>query len=106
FWAVITNGQGEMKGQIFRIAHLGFFDYMDTIALVGALEQVAHTLKLPGFVFGKALVAAQNVFASPAPDEASQRDRAAAGVSLSARQTRITLNRTLRGCAYSAAAAV
>ncbi len=27
FAAVITNGQGEMKGQIFRIAHLGFFDY-------------------------------------------------------------------------------
>jgi aspartate aminotransferase-like enzyme len=42
FAAVITNGQGEMKGQIFRIAHLGFFDYMDTIALIGALEQVAH----------------------------------------------------------------
>ena len=41
FGAIITNGQGEMKGQIFRIAHLGFFDYMDTIALIGALEQVA-----------------------------------------------------------------
>ena len=40
FGAIITNGQGEMKGQIFRIAHLGFFDYMDTIALIGALEQV------------------------------------------------------------------
>jgi aspartate aminotransferase-like enzyme len=87
FAAVITNGQGEMKGQIFRIAHLGFFDYMDTIALIGALEQVAHTLKLPGFAFGKALVAAQNVFASRLPDEAARqaRDRAAAGVSLSAR---------------------
>jgi aspartate aminotransferase-like enzyme len=64
FAAVITNGQGEMKGQIFRIAHLGFFDYMDTIALIGALEQVAHALKLPGVEFGQALVAAQNVFAS------------------------------------------
>jgi aspartate aminotransferase-like enzyme len=85
FAAVITNGQGEMKGQIFRIAHLGFFDYMDTIALIGALEQVAHSLKLPGFAFGKALVAAQNVFASRAPDEAARRDLAAAGVSLSAR---------------------
>ena len=64
FAAVITNGQGEMKGQIFRIAHLGFFDYMDTIALVGALEQVAaSTLKLPGFEFGKALVAAQKIYA-------------------------------------------
>jgi aspartate aminotransferase-like enzyme len=74
FAAVITNGQGEMKGQLFRIAHLGFFDYMDTIALIGALEQVAHSLKLPGFVFGKALVAAQNVFASRASDEAARQD--------------------------------
>jgi aspartate aminotransferase-like enzyme len=74
FAAVITNGQGEMKGQIFRIAHLGFFDYMDTIALVGALEQVAHALKLPGFTFGQALVAAQNVFATRPADEAAKRE--------------------------------
>ena len=40
FGAIITNGQGEMKGQIFRIAHLGFFDYMDTMALIAAIEQV------------------------------------------------------------------
>jgi aspartate aminotransferase-like enzyme len=85
FAAVITNGQGEMKGQIFRIAHLGFFDYMDTIALVGALEQVAHALKLPGFAFGKALIAAQNVFASRAPDEAAKRELAMAGASLPTR---------------------
>jgi aspartate aminotransferase-like enzyme len=53
-----------MKGQIFRIAHIGFFDYMDTIAIVGALEQVAaSSLKLPGFQFGQALVAAQKVYA-------------------------------------------
>ena len=85
FGAVITNGQGEMKGQIFRIAHLGFFDYMDTISLIGALEQVAYSLKLPGFAFGKALIAAQNVFASRAPDEAARRDLAMAGVSLPTR---------------------
>ena len=64
FAAVITNGQGDMKGKIFRIAHLGFFDYMDTIALIGALEQIAiHTLKLPGVTYGKALTAAQTVYA-------------------------------------------
>jgi aspartate aminotransferase-like enzyme len=79
FAAVITNGQGEMKGQIFRIAHLGYFDYMDTIALIGALEQVAHSLKLPGFAFGKALIAAQNVFANRAPDEAARKELALAG---------------------------
>src|ERR1700677_1809081 len=52
FGAIITNGQGEMKGQIFRIAHLGFFDYMDTIAIIGALEQVvAKSFPPPGFTF-------------------------------------------------------
>ena len=64
FGAIITNGQGEMKGQIFRIAHLGYFDYMDTIALIGALEQVVIT-KLPqlGVQFGTGLIAAQKVYA-------------------------------------------
>lgn len=64
FGAIVTNGQGEMKGKIFRIAHIGLFDYMDTIAIIGALEQVAAAkLQLPGFAFGKALAAAQQVFA-------------------------------------------
>ena len=63
FGAVITNGQGDMKGKIFRIAHLGFFDYMDTIALLGALEFIARdTLKLP-IQLGQGLAAAQQVFA-------------------------------------------
>src|ERR1700761_3500495 len=64
FGAVITNGQGDMKGKIFRIAHLGFFDYMDTIALLGALEFIAKdTLKLP-IQLGQGLAAAQEVFAT------------------------------------------
>jgi aspartate aminotransferase-like enzyme len=64
FGAIIANGQGEMKGQIFRIAHLGFFDYLDTIALIGALEQVvAKSFPSAGFAFGNGLIAAQKVFA-------------------------------------------
>jgi len=66
FGAVIANGQGEMQGKIFRIAHLGFFDYMDTIALLGALELIARdTLKLP-IQLGQGLAAAQQVFADMA----------------------------------------
>jgi aspartate aminotransferase-like enzyme len=64
FAAIITNGQGEMKGQIFRIAHLGYFDYMDTIALIGALEQVVvKSLPQLGVKFGDGLIAAQKVYA-------------------------------------------
>jgi aspartate aminotransferase-like enzyme len=82
FAAVITNGQGEMKGQIFRIAHIGLFDYMDTIAIIAALEQVAATsLNLPGFQFGKALAAAQQIYADhSARPEASQSVEALATV--------------------------
>jgi aspartate aminotransferase-like enzyme len=66
FGAVIANGQGEMQGKIFRIAHLGFFDYMDTIALLGALELIARdTLKLP-IQLGQGLAAAQQAFADTA----------------------------------------
>jgi aspartate aminotransferase-like enzyme len=68
FAAIVTDGQGEMKGQLFRIAHLGFFDYLDTIAIIGALEQVIHKTKtpLPNFTFGQGLIAAQNHFANHA----------------------------------------
>ena len=65
FAAIVTDGQGEMKGSLFRIAHIGYFDYMDTIAIIGALEQVAMSanLPLPDLAFGTGLIAAQKVYA-------------------------------------------
>jgi aspartate aminotransferase-like enzyme len=66
FALVTANGQGEMQGKIFRVAHLGFFDYLDTIALLGAMEHIAKdTLKLP-VTYGQAVAAAQKVFADAA----------------------------------------
>jgi aspartate aminotransferase-like enzyme len=66
FSLVIANGQGEMQGKIFRVAHLGFFDYLDTVALLGAMEHIAKdTLGLP-VVYGQAVAAAQEVFAKTA----------------------------------------
>jgi aspartate aminotransferase-like enzyme len=66
FASVIANGQGEMKGKIFRVAHLGFFDYLDTVALLGAMEHIAKdTLKLP-VEWGQAVAAAQKVYAQAA----------------------------------------
>jgi aspartate aminotransferase-like enzyme len=65
FALTLTNGQGEMKGQLFRVAHLGYFDPLDTLAVVGALEQIAaDTLKTPGFQLGAALAAAQQVLSA------------------------------------------
>jgi aspartate aminotransferase-like enzyme len=63
FSLVTANGQGTMQGKIFRVAHLGFFDYLDTVALLGAMEHIAKdTLGLP-VKFGQAVAAAQEVYA-------------------------------------------
>src|SRR5579859_2141567 len=62
FGGVIANGQGEMKGQLFRVAHLGFFDYLDTVAMVGGLEHVLQPI-LGRNVLGVGLKAAQDVYA-------------------------------------------
>jgi aspartate aminotransferase-like enzyme len=64
FALVTANGQGEMQGKIFRVAHLGFFDYLDTVALLGAMEHIAKdALGLP-VVYGQAVAAAQRVYAA------------------------------------------
>jgi aspartate aminotransferase-like enzyme len=74
FGAIITNGQGEMKGQIFRIAHLGFFDYMDTISLIAAIEQVVvKSIPQLGAKFGDGLIAAQQLYATRSPTAAADR---------------------------------
>jgi aspartate aminotransferase-like enzyme len=66
FALVIANGQGEMQGKIFRVAHLGFFDYLDTVALLGAMEHIAkNTLGLP-VEYGTAVAAAQKIYAEAA----------------------------------------
>ncbi len=34
----VADGQGRLKGKIFRLAHLGFFDRFDTIGAIAAVE--------------------------------------------------------------------
>jgi len=64
FGAIVANGQGEMKGQMIRIAHLGYYDYLDTIAIIGALEHVLAGIALPKHSeLGAGLKAAQVVYA-------------------------------------------
>jgi aspartate aminotransferase-like enzyme len=63
FDAVLANGQGEMKGQLFRVAHIGYYDYLDTIGILGALEHVLATVTGRNVEYGAALRAAQEVYA-------------------------------------------
>jgi aspartate aminotransferase-like enzyme len=64
FSAVVANGQGDdMKGKLFRVAHIGYYDYLDTIGLLAALEQVLAIVTGKDVEFGSAVRAAQEVYA-------------------------------------------
>jgi aspartate aminotransferase-like enzyme len=64
FGAVVANGNAEMKGQLFRIAHIGYYDYMDTIGVLAALEHVLEEVTGKTVEFGSAVRAAQKIYAS------------------------------------------
>jgi aspartate aminotransferase-like enzyme len=63
FGAVVANGQGEMKGKLFRIAHLGYYDYLDTIGILAALEHVLASITGKAIEYGASVRAAQEVYA-------------------------------------------
>jgi aspartate aminotransferase-like enzyme len=65
FGSIIANGQGSMKGQIFRIAHLGYFDFPDLFAMVAELELILHSNGVP-VELGKGVAAVQRVYAERA----------------------------------------
>jgi len=62
FDAVVANGQGEMKGKLFRIAHIGYYDYLDTIGILAALEHVLARTTGRTVEYGAAVRAAQQVY--------------------------------------------
>lgn len=68
FDAVVANGQGEMKGKLFRIAHIGYYDYLDTIGILGALEHVLARVIDKNIDYGAAVRAAQQVYARAMPE--------------------------------------
>jgi aspartate aminotransferase-like enzyme len=65
FGSVIANGQGSMKGQIFRIAHLGYFDFSDLFAMVAQLEIILAANGVD-VELGKGVAAVQQVYAEVA----------------------------------------
>jgi aspartate aminotransferase-like enzyme len=61
FGAVIANGQGSMKGQIFRIAHLGYFDFADLFAVIAGLEIILNANGFP-VKYGTGVAAVQEIY--------------------------------------------
>ena len=43
----VAGGQGELKGKIFRISHMGFIDHFDSLGVLSALELTLQTLGFP-----------------------------------------------------------
>jgi aspartate aminotransferase-like enzyme len=62
FGSIIANGQGSMKGQIFRIAHLGYFDFPDLFAVIAELELILEANGVP-VTLGSGVAAVQKVYA-------------------------------------------
>lgn len=69
FGAIIANGQGSMQGQIFRMAHLGYFDFADMFGIIAGLELIlranGHDVEL-----GRGVAAVQKVYESAQPKKA------------------------------------
>ena len=44
FGSTVAGGQGDLKGKIFRVAHLGYYDTTDILGLLATLEIALHRL--------------------------------------------------------------
>jgi aspartate aminotransferase-like enzyme len=66
FGAIIANGQGTMQGQIFRMAHLGYFDFADMFGIIAGLELIlranGHRIAGKELELGKGVAAVQRVY--------------------------------------------
>ncbi|MGI8784537.1 MAG: pyridoxal-phosphate-dependent aminotransferase family protein [Acidobacteriota bacterium] len=66
FGLVVAGGQGDLKGKIIRIAHLGYYDFLDTIGVLAgleiALQRMGHPVEL-----GCGVQAALREYAEQAP---------------------------------------
>jgi len=58
----VAPGQGELKGKIFRIGHLGYIDKLDVVAVFAALELTLQGLGAK-VELGRGVAAAMREFA-------------------------------------------
>jgi aspartate aminotransferase-like enzyme len=59
----LANGQGALKGKIFRLGHMGYIDQFDILAALSGVELVLHELGYE-VELGSGLAAAQKMLAS------------------------------------------
>jgi len=61
FGVVLAGGQGELKGKIFRIGHVGYVEPTDVLVTLSSLEIVLEKMGYDG-LRGKAVESAEKVF--------------------------------------------
>lgn len=62
FGSTIADGQSEMQGQLIRVAHLGYYDIVDLLALVAELELILDANGVP-VKLGAGVAAVQEYYA-------------------------------------------
>jgi aspartate aminotransferase-like enzyme len=68
FASTVAGGQGDLKGKILRIAHLGYYDTTDILGLLASLEVVLHRLG-HRFDLGAGMAAAEKTYLDRTPAE-------------------------------------
>jgi aspartate aminotransferase-like enzyme len=58
---IIAGGQSQLKGKIFRIGHIGYYNFFDIVVAISALELTLKELGYP-LELGAGVAAAERVF--------------------------------------------
>jgi len=57
----VAAGQDRYAGKIFRISHLGYYDELDMLTVIGGLEHTLRMMEMP-FEVGAGVSAVQRAF--------------------------------------------
>ena len=61
YGVTVAGGQGPLKGKIFRMTHMGYYDHLDMVALIAALELALRDLGWK-FELGAGVAALQKTY--------------------------------------------
>jgi aspartate aminotransferase-like enzyme len=61
FGSVVTGGQGSMTNELFRLAHLGYFDFPDLFSVIAQLELILRANGFPA-ALGSGVAAVQRLY--------------------------------------------
>jgi aspartate aminotransferase-like enzyme len=65
----VAGGQAQLKGKIFRVAHMGYYDHLDMVSFASAMEMALRDMGWK-FELGTAVAAVQTAYATGDDDSA------------------------------------